>query len=77
MRRRRLVILSVGLSLALLGCGKKEPPPPMLIAPNSRLLYSSGTWGNVWSVCDKGHRLYLTHQGQMEVVPYGCLDGVP
>jgi hypothetical protein len=77
MIRARVVILSVGLSLALLGCGKKEAPPPMLIAPNSRLLYSSGTWGNVWSVCDKGHRLYLTHQGQMEVVPFGCLDGIP
>jgi hypothetical protein len=77
MWRRRLVILSVGLSLALLGCGKKEPPPPMLIAPNSRLLYSSGTLGNVWTFCDRGNRLYLTHQGSVMVVPYGCPDGVP
>jgi hypothetical protein len=70
-------IATLGLALSLVGCAKKESPPPMLIAPNSRLLYSSGTWGNVWSVCDKGHRLYLTHQGQMEVVPYGCLDNTP
>jgi hypothetical protein len=77
MRRRRLVILSVGLSLALLGCGKKEPPPPMLIAPNSRLIYSSGTWGNIWTVCDRGHRLFLTHQGQITVIANGCPTGEP
>lgn len=73
----RYLVLAVVTAGLFLGCGKKEPPPPMLIAPNSRLLYSSGTVGNIWSVCDKGHRLYLTHQGQVQVVPYGCLDGMP
>jgi hypothetical protein len=78
----RRAVLGLGLASALVGCQAKDPSP-MLSAPNSRLLYSSGPVGKIWTVCDKGHRLYLTHHGYLtyhghvEIVPYGCPDGIP
>jgi hypothetical protein len=67
-----LAIVTAGL---FLGCAK-EKPPSMLMTPQSRLIYHDGTTG-LWTTCDRGNRVYMTHAGLVQVIPYGCLDGQP
>jgi hypothetical protein len=76
----RLVILA-GLGLAVVACTKREPPPqpappPFLITPGSRLLWSNGTdvW---WAICDQGHKILMSSHGAVATIPGGCPDGRP
>jgi hypothetical protein len=71
----RRVALCLVIGALLLSCSA-DKPQPMLMTPQSRLLYHDGTTG-LWTVCDRGNRVYLTHAGLFQVVPYGCLDGQP
>jgi hypothetical protein len=71
----RPMMLAMAAGLLIVGCSA-DKPRPMLMTPQSRLLYHDGTTG-IWTVCDRGTRLYLTHAGFFQVVPYGCLDGQP
>src|SRR5262245_15950803 len=50
--------------LALVGCASsdKDKPRPMLMTPQSRLIYHDGTHG-LWTTCDRGNRVYLSHEG--------------
>jgi hypothetical protein len=75
------VALALFALVWLVGCQMRDPSP-MGSVP-SRLLYSSSPVGKLWTMCDKGHRLYLTQPGYLtthrsvEIVPYGCPDGIP
>ena len=66
---RRLIVLGAVVA-ACVGCGSKTTIPP-----GSRLIMQ----GNVplWTVCDRGNRLYVTEKGMMQLVPMGCVDGQP
>lgn len=76
---RRGVGLVALVALALVGCSgnKAAPPEPVLITPNSRLIYHDTNGHAVWTTCDRGTRLYLTHDGRFQAVPNGCLNGEP
>ena len=65
-----------GIIVAITGfvmtsCGGKATTIP----PGSRLIMQGNS--PLWSLCDKGHRIYMTESGQMQVIPLACLDGQP
>lgn len=70
--RRLMVLLTLGW-LAL-GCSKEKP---VLMTPGSRLIYHDGAGHGLWTSCDRGNRVYMTHTGLYQVVPGGCPDGQP
>ena len=62
-------VLCIGALVAgLAGCGGKKAE----MAPGSRLIQSG-----VWTVCDRGNRLYLSERGLLQLIPMGCLDNQP
>jgi hypothetical protein len=72
---KRLAWLLLGLGLV--ACGHKDPPPPSsLVMPGSRLLYNNGT-ESVWTLCDKGTRVYISNKGGVVLAPGACADGLP
>jgi hypothetical protein len=71
----RHVMLAIVTAAVLCGC-TSNAKPPMLMTPQSRLIYHDGTTG-LWTTCDRGNRVYMTHAGLVQVIPYGCLDGQP
>jgi len=74
-----VIILSVGLSLALVGCGKKEPPPAtrpaQLMTPQSRLIFHGGQ--AIFAICERGNRVYVSETGHFQVIPGACPSGEP
>lgn len=73
MRRGFVLGMITGL-LLLGGCATNQG---MRAAPASRLIYSGGSGNTVYSICDRGNRIYLTERGPFQVVPGGCMDGQP
>jgi hypothetical protein len=75
MSRQVWVTLLLLGGLALAGCGGQTKQS---IAPGARVIYHGGAWG-VFSVCDRGSRVYLSDlgPGALFVVPNGCADGTP
>jgi len=69
-----IALILAGLVLA--SCSHTEPPKPVLMTPSSRLIFHDGTHG-IWTMCDRGTRLYMTHEGLFQAVPNGCLSGEP
>jgi hypothetical protein len=72
----RYMGLAVVAGLFLFGCSSADKPRPMLMTPQSRLIYHDGTYG-LWTLCDRGHRVYMTHAGLFQVVANACPDGQP
>jgi len=72
---RRVFILGLGLFLAACG-GSGDKPKLQPMTPNSRLIYHGGAFG-VYTMCDRGNRVYMTETGLFQVVPGGCPDGQP
>jgi len=73
-------VVSLSAALVLVGCASKRPEPPtQLLTPGARLIYHGGgpAGFGVWSVCDRGARVYLTEAGSVFVVPNGCPSGEP
>ena len=73
MRRWGLIGLGV---LALSGCGAKEPAPVMMV-PNTRLIYHDQAGHGIFTFCDRASRVYQTTSGNFWVVPNGCPSGEP
>jgi hypothetical protein len=71
------IVLILGLGLALVACAKKPEVEPVLMTPNSRLIYHDQNGNAVWTWCDRGARVYQTHGGNFQVVPNGCPNGEP
>jgi hypothetical protein len=69
------MVLAMAAGFLFFGCGA-EKPRPVLMTPQSRLIYHDGTYG-LWTACDRGHRVYMTHAGLFQVVANGCSDGQP
>ncbi|HJY46689.1 MAG TPA: hypothetical protein VJ301_18895 [Propionibacteriaceae bacterium] len=66
-------VLFIGALVAgLAGCGGRSAP---VMPPGSRVIMSGET--PTYALCDKGHLLFVTGAGQIQVVPLGCLDGKP
>lgn len=76
-RMRRLIL--AGLALGLVACSSKPapaPPPQSLVMPGSRFLFNN-TSESLWTICDRGARVYMSNKGGIVVVPGGCPDGNP
>jgi hypothetical protein len=69
MRRVAVPILLI-LGVLTVGCSKKAD-----MMPGARLIQSGDV--KLWSVCDRGTKIYLTDHGIAQVIPLGCLDGNP
>lgn len=69
--------LMLAVAALAVGCAKTPPPEPMLMTPNSRLIYHDTNGHAVWTWCDRGNRVYMTHRGAFQVVPNGCQNGEP
>jgi hypothetical protein len=67
----RRVLVLFGIAVVCIGCGGKSTAIP----PGSRLIMQ----GNkpLYTVCDRGNRLYVSEAGPVQIVPLGCLDGQP
>lgn len=74
---KRVLILCAALTLVACASKEKEPVQHLpLMTPGSRLLYHNGTEA-LWTVCDRGARIYMTNGRAIYVVPGGCIDGQP
>jgi hypothetical protein len=67
---RTLPILLLLGALTVVGCSKKAD-----MMPGARLIQNGDV--RLWSVCDRGTKIYLTDKGIAQVIPLGCLDGNP
>lgn len=63
--------------LTLVGCSSGRSPSPVLMTPSSRLIYHDTEGHSLWSICDRGARVYMTQAGNFWVVPGACLGGEP
>jgi hypothetical protein len=76
MRFGVLAVLAVGL-LGLASCSSKtEAPRIQQMTPGTRLIYHGGKEG-VYTMCDRGNRVYMNENGNFQVVPNGCPHGEP
>jgi hypothetical protein len=66
----RAALVGAGL-LLLSGCGMGNPPPP---AAGTRAIYVPQP---VTVICDRGHLVYLTENGALQVLPGACPEGKP
>jgi hypothetical protein len=67
---RYLLIGGGLLMLMLFGCGGRDTRP---MVPGTRLIYEG-----VYSLCDRGNRVYLAERGgAVVVIPNACPDGNP
>jgi hypothetical protein len=63
------VLALIGLAMMVHGCGGNNRP----LMPGTRLIYEG-----VYSMCDRGNRVYLAEKGgAVVVIPGGCPDGNP
>lgn len=66
------------VALFLAACRASAPAPtPVLMTPQSRLIYHDTEGHGIWTQCDRGNRIYMTQGGQFQVVPGGCQNGEP
>jgi hypothetical protein len=75
MRLGVIAVLAVSL-LTLVSCSSKEPPRVQQMTPGTRLIYHGGKEG-VYTMCDRGNRIYMNEQGGFQVVQNGCPYGEP
>jgi hypothetical protein len=66
---RRVLAWAV-VAIALIGCSKN-----VVIPPGSRLIMQGDV--QTWALCDRGNLIYVTGSGSMQIVPLGCVTGVP
>jgi hypothetical protein len=70
-----IVLVSL-LVIAIMFGGCSQAKPPVLMTPGSKLIYHDGTHG-MWTICDRGNRVYMTHSGVIQVVAGACPTGDP
>lgn len=73
---RRILVLAVA-GFILTSCGGGDKPQPVLMTPNSRLIYHDTAGHGIFTFCDRGARVYQTNTGAFWVVPNGCPNGEP
>jgi hypothetical protein len=71
---RRFFLLGICLFTVACSSAPREAKP--VLTPGSRLIFHNGEMG-MWSICDRGSRVFLTDRGTMFVVQGGCPDGNP
>jgi hypothetical protein len=70
---RRWLVLTLCVS-ALTGCASRGDQK---VTPGARVIYHGGKFA-VWTICDRGNRVYMTEESpSVTVVPGGCPDGQP
>jgi hypothetical protein len=73
--RMRTFVVALVFGALVSACTSK--PPEQRLTPGSRLIYHGGSFG-VFTICDRGNRVYLTEHGNtVTVIPNGCPDGAP